>query len=164
RRRGWARAGGAPVGGKGRDDRDAPFVRAPLLGSDAPAAPVIHGPTDATRRELGAGGPLLYRYRPGTDGLAGGEGAFLPCSYWLAQALARMGRLDEAAEVLEQLTSFENGLGLLPEEIDPTSRAYLGNFPQAFTHAAHVAAALEIRDGMAARVRRRAGAVEARRL
>jgi len=143
----------------GRDDLDAALVRAPLLGFDDPAAPVMHGTIDAIRRELGAGGPLLYRYRPGTDGLAGGEGAFLPCSYWLAQALARMGRLDEAAEVLEQLTSFENGLGLLPEEIDPTSRAYLGNFPQAFTHAAHVAAALEIRDGMAARVRRRAGAV-----
>jgi GH15 family glucan-1,4-alpha-glucosidase len=141
----------------GRDDLDAALVRAPLLGFDDATAPVMYGTIDAIRRELGAGGPLLYRYPPGTDGLAGGEGAFLPCSYWLAQALARVGRVDEAAEVLEQLAPVNDGLGLLPEEIDPTSRAYLGNFPQAFSHAAHVAAALEMRDAMSERPRGRAG-------
>ena len=54
------------------------------------------GTIDAIHRRLGAGGPLLYRYPPGTDGLAGGEGAFLPCSFWLVQALARTGRHGEA--------------------------------------------------------------------
>jgi len=103
------------------------------------------------RRELSAGGPLLYRYPPGDDGLAGGEGAFLPCSFWLAQALAATGAVDEAVEVFEQLQSLAGPLGLYAEEADPESGELLGNYPQALTHAALVQAALAIRDATTGR-------------
>ena len=68
----------------------------PVLEFEPATSPRVVGTVDAIRRQLGAGGPLLYRYPPGSDGLAGGEGAFLPCSFWLVQALARTGRTDEA--------------------------------------------------------------------
>jgi GH15 family glucan-1,4-alpha-glucosidase len=90
--------------------------------------------------------PLLYRYPPGQDGLPGTEGAFLPCSFWLVQALATTGCVDEAAQLFDDLLELANPLGLLPEEIDPTSHGYLGNYPQALTHAALIQAALAIRD------------------
>jgi GH15 family glucan-1,4-alpha-glucosidase len=158
-RHGYDRDRRALVRAYGRTDLDAALVRVPLLGFDDASAPVMRGTIDAIRRELGAGGPLLYRYAPGTDGLDGGEGAFLPCSYWLAQALASAGRVDEAADVLEQLAPYNDGLGLLPEEIDPISHSYLGNFPQAFTHSAHVAAALALRDAIVEQSGGRAGAI-----
>jgi GH15 family glucan-1,4-alpha-glucosidase len=106
---------------------------------------------DAVRRELSAGGPLLYRYPPGDDGLAGGEGAFLPCSFWLAQALAATGRVDEAVGLVEQLLELAGPLGLLAEEADPATGELLGNHPQALTHAALVQAALAIRDATTGR-------------
>ena len=74
-----------------------PCWSCPLLEFEPASSPRVVGTVDAIRRQLSAGGPLLYRYPPGTDGLAGGEGAFLPCSFWLVQALARTGRRDEAA-------------------------------------------------------------------
>jgi GH15 family glucan-1,4-alpha-glucosidase len=98
------------------------------------------------RHQLSAGGPLLYRYPPGQDGLPGTEGAFLPCSFWLVQALASTGQVDQAAQLLADLLELVNPLGLLPEEIDPRTCGYLGNYPQALTHAALVQAALAIRD------------------
>ena len=88
----------------------------------------------------------LPRYPPGQDGLPGTEGAFLPCSYWLVQALASTGRADEAAQLFADLLELANPLGLLPEEINPTNHGYLGNYPQALTHAALIQAALAIRD------------------
>jgi GH15 family glucan-1,4-alpha-glucosidase len=139
----------------GSDDLDAALVRIPMLGFEEPDSPAVHGTIDAVRRDLGAGGPLLYRYKPGSDGISGGEGAFLPCSYWLAEALASAGRIEQATGVLEELTRQSAPLGLLPEEVDPPTGGYLGNFPQAFTHAAQVAAALAIRDAVAARRRDR---------
>jgi GH15 family glucan-1,4-alpha-glucosidase len=89
---------------------------------------------------------LLYRYPPGRDGLPGTEGAFLPCSFWLVQALAETGRRAEAAELLEEMLGLANDLGLFAEEMDPQTRAQLGNFPQALTHAALVQAALALRE------------------
>jgi GH15 family glucan-1,4-alpha-glucosidase len=118
----------------------------PLLGIEPPDSPRVHGTIDAIRRELSASGPLLYRYPPGQDGLPGGEGAFLPCSFWLAQALAGTGRLDEATGLLEELVTLTSPLGLYAEEMDPNSLRHLGNYPQALTHAALVQAALAIRD------------------
>ena len=108
-------------------------------------------PIDAIRRQLGAGGPLLYRYPPGTDGLAGGEGAFLPCSFWLVQALARTGRPDEAEALFDELLALGGPLGLYGEEMDPVTGEHLGNFPQALTHAALVQAALALGDTTATR-------------
>ena len=72
----------------------------PLLDVEPASSPRVVHTVDAIRRQLSAGGPLLYRYPPGSDGLGGGEGAFLPCSFWLVQALARTGRPDEAAALM----------------------------------------------------------------
>ncbi|HEX5916167.1 MAG TPA: glycoside hydrolase family 15 protein, partial [Rubrobacter sp.] len=101
----------------------------------------LEGTVEAIRDELTAGGPLLYRYlRPAGEE----EGAFLPCSFWLVQALVRLGRVGEAASVFEEACGLANDVGLLPEEIDPTSGDFLGNFPLAFTHATLVNAALDL--------------------
>ena len=89
---------------------------------------------------------MLYRYPPGRDGLPGTEGAFLPCSFWLVQALARTGRRPEAVALFEELLDLAGPLGLYAEEMDPSTRAHLGNFPQTLTHASLVQAALAIRD------------------
>ncbi|MDQ0770935.1 GH15 family glucan-1,4-alpha-glucosidase [Pseudarthrobacter defluvii] len=72
----------------GSADLDAALLVLPLIGLEDPAAGIVRRTVDAVRTDLGAGGPLLYRYPPGQDGLEGGEGAFLPCSFWLVQALA----------------------------------------------------------------------------
>ncbi len=129
----------------GSTDVDAAVLVLPLLGIDDPHSERVISTVDAIRKELSAGGPLLYRYPPGQDGLPGGEGAFLPCSFWLVQALALTGRRDEAVDLFTELLRYVNPLGLLPEEIDPTSGAYLGNYPQALSHAALVQAALALR-------------------
>jgi GH15 family glucan-1,4-alpha-glucosidase len=135
----------------GRRDLDAALLVLPLLGLEPPGSPRVLGTVDAVRRELRAGGPLLYRYTPGDDGLVGDEGAFLPCSFWLAQALAATGAVDDAIELMDQLLGLAGPLGLFAEEADATTGELLGNYPQAFTHAALVQAALAIRDAMRAR-------------
>ncbi|MGH9135787.1 MAG: glycoside hydrolase family 15 protein [Acidimicrobiales bacterium] len=119
-------------------------VLLPVLDFDPAASERVVGTIDAIRRQLGAGGPLLYRYPPGTDGLAGSEGAFLPCSFWLVQALARTGRTDDADALLDELLALGGPLGLYGEEMDPTTREHLGNYPQALTHAALVQAVLAL--------------------
>jgi GH15 family glucan-1,4-alpha-glucosidase len=95
----------------GSHDTDAALLILPLLGIEPPGSPRVRGTIQAIRGELGAGGPLLYRYPPGTDGLPGLEGAFLPCSFWLVQALAATGRGQEAAELFEQLLALRGGNG-----------------------------------------------------
>ena len=84
----------------GSDDLDAAVLVLPLLGVEPAASERIRSTVAAIRRELGAGGPLVYRYPPGEDGLPGGEGAFLPCSFWLVQALALTGDVSEARSCL----------------------------------------------------------------
>jgi GH15 family glucan-1,4-alpha-glucosidase len=130
----------------GSSDLDAALLVVPLLGIDPAHSPRVRGTVDAVRTHLGAGGPLLYRYIPGTDGLPGTEGAFLPCSFWLVQALARIGDRAEARDLFDDLVDRAGPLGLLPEEIDPDTGRFLGNYPQALTHAALVQAALALRD------------------
>jgi GH15 family glucan-1,4-alpha-glucosidase len=130
----------------GRRDLDAAALLLPVLEFDDPRAPYMAGTVEAVWRELGAGGPLVYRYRPGEDGLADGEGAFLPCSFWLVQALARLDRIDQAMELFSDLVGYGGELGLFAEEADPLTGTQLGNYPQALTHAALVQAALAIRD------------------
>ncbi|MFI5894960.1 glycoside hydrolase family 15 protein [Actinoplanes sp. NPDC051513] len=127
---------------------DAALLVLPLLGIDDLDSPRVRGTIDAIRDELSAGGPLLYRYPPGRDGLPGTEGAFLPCSFWLVQALARTGRRPEALRLFQTLLDHAGPLGLYAEEMDPATGAHLGNYPQTLTHAALVQAALALRDGL----------------
>jgi len=130
----------------GRSDLDAAVLVLPLVGIVPPEDERVHGTIDAIRRELDAGGGLLYRYPPGRDGLPGTEGAFVPCAFWLVQALAHSGRTGEAAELFDSLIALASPLGLFAEELDPVDHRHLGNFPQALSHAALVQAALALRD------------------
>ena len=134
----------------GSDDLDAALLLLPVLEFEDKASPRVAGTVAAIQRELDAGNGLLYRYPPGVDGLEGQEGAFLPCSFWLVQAHARLGRVEEANRLFDRLLGLANDTGLLSEEIDPTTGRFLGNHPQAFTHAALVQAALALQAAEAA--------------
>jgi len=102
--------------------------------------------TQAVTKNLGAGKGLLYRYLPdeSPDGLSEHEGAFLLCSFWLVDNLAHQGRLGEALELYDSLCSRANPLGLLPEQIDPASGAFLGNYPQAFSQVGVIASGITL--------------------
>jgi GH15 family glucan-1,4-alpha-glucosidase len=93
---------------------------------------------DAIREDLEADG-LIYRFKSDEK-----EGAFLPCSFWMAEVLARQGRTEEARKVFDQAMGTANDLGLLAEEFDPEAGEMLGNFPQGLTHLSHISAALAL--------------------
>jgi GH15 family glucan-1,4-alpha-glucosidase len=128
---------------------DAALLILPLLEFEPASSARVVGTVDAVRGELSAGGPLLYRYPPGSDGISGGEAAFLPCSFWLVQALARTGRPESAEALLEELLALGGPLALFGEEIEPATGAHLGNYPQALTHAALVQAVFALDDAQA---------------
>ena len=104
--------------------------------------PRLLGTIDAIQQGLGAGG-LIRRYGTDTriDGLAGSEGTFLACSFWLVQALAEAGRMDEAYETFGRLLGLANDVGLMAEEYDQKAGRQLGNFPQAYSHVGLINAA-----------------------
>ncbi|USI73811.1 glycoside hydrolase family 15 protein [Sphingomonas morindae] len=121
---------------------DAALLQMPIMGFLPPEDPRVRGTIARIERELLHNG-VVYRYRTddGADGLPGEEGAFLACSFWLAEAYALCGRLDDAKALFAHLCGFANDLGLLAEEYDPVNQRQLGNFPQAFSHFALVNAA-----------------------
>jgi len=130
------------VGEYDGDELDASLLYAARVGFLDADDPRMLGTIDAIRKTLGHD-ELIYRYDMRTDdGLPPGEGAFLPCSFWLVEALALAGRDGEAREVFEKLCRRANDVGLLSEEIDVESGAFLGNFPQALTHIGLVNAAI----------------------
>ena len=87
---------------------------------------------------------LRYRVEETDDGLAGEEGAFTICSFWLVSALCEIGEIDRARDLCEKLLAYSSPLGLYAEEIDPRSGRHLGNFPQAFTHLALINAVMHV--------------------
>jgi GH15 family glucan-1,4-alpha-glucosidase len=145
--RGFDVARGTYTRSYGSPDVDAALLVLPLLEIEPAGSARTRQTIDAIRHDLHAGGPLLYRYPPGQDGLPGTEGAFLPCSFWLVQALAKTDQVTEAADLFDDLVRLGSPLGLFAEEMDPSTHRHLGNFPQALTHAALVQAALALRDG-----------------
>ncbi|WBO67886.1 glycoside hydrolase family 15 protein [Streptomyces camelliae] len=121
------------------EEVDASLLLGLLYGYAHPGQPRLRGTVEAIRREL-AFGPFVHRYSD-ADGLPGSEGAFLACSFWLAEALADCGRVMEAADLMDQLITQANDVGLYSEEIDPADGTFLGNLPQALSHLALISAA-----------------------
>ena len=128
----------------GDDQLDAALLLGVIAGYDEPTAPRLVGTVDAVRREL-ADGSLVHRY-VAEDGVPGEEGAFLTCSFWLAEAYALQGRIDEATELMHELVGLANDVGLYAEEIHPTSGEFLGNFPQGLSHLGLINAAVAIHE------------------
>jgi alpha,alpha-trehalase len=118
----------------------------PIVGFLPADDPRMLATIDAIAERLTDERGLVYRYRTedGVDGLAGEEGTFLLCTFWLAQALALSGQVDRAREVFDRAASYVTDLGLLAEEVDAGTGELLGNFPQAFSHIGLVNAAWAI--------------------
>jgi len=126
----------------GADELDASLLLGVLFDCGSLDRTRLEATVRAVERELGDG-VLVHRYT-GQDGLSGSEGAFFACSFWLVEALARLGHVDEAAARLEHLLALANDVGLYSEEIDPATGDFLGNLPQGLTHLALVRAALAV--------------------
>jgi len=126
----------------GSEDLDASVLLGLLSGYGSSGGNRWVTTVDAIRRGLG-NGPYVYRYTGG-DGLPGTEGAFVSCSFWLAEALARTGRPAQAAALMDELVALANDVGIYAEEIDPRTGAFLGNLPQGLSHLALISAATAI--------------------
>ncbi len=127
---------------------DASLLQIPLLGFLPPDDPRVAATVAAIERDLMPHGLVLrYDTREAVDGLPPGEGAFLACSFWLVEVYAMQGRRAEAEALFARLAALANDVGLLAEMADPASGRLLGNFPQAFSHAALIAAAARLAGG-----------------
>jgi GH15 family glucan-1,4-alpha-glucosidase len=136
----WSATKGSYVWYAGAEELDASILLMAIMHYDTPDSPRLRSTIDVVRREL-ASGALLHRYT-GHDGIAGGEGAFACCSFWLAEALAISKRTQDAGELMDALVRLANDVGLYAEEIEPRTHAFLGNFPQGLVHLALISAAV----------------------
>jgi GH15 family glucan-1,4-alpha-glucosidase len=131
----------------GSKELDASTLLIPLVGFLPPDDPRVVGTIEVVQRDLMRDG-FVERYKTyeqnAVDGLTGREGVFLPCSFWLVDALLMLERDDEAKALFEKLLGISNDLGLLAEEYDPSAKRQLGNFPQAFTHVGLVNSAFNL--------------------
>ncbi len=127
------------------DALDASLLLLPLVGFLPHDDPRVLGTTAAVERELLQDGFVLrYNTTDNSDGLPPGEGAFLACSFWLVDNWSMQGRRDEAVALFERLIALRNDVGLLSEEYDPAAKRMTGNFPQAFSHTALIASAMNL--------------------
>ncbi|MGH6934935.1 MAG: glycoside hydrolase family 15 protein [Methylocella sp.] len=129
----------------GGKELDASLLMIALAGFLPPEDTRVRGTVEAIEHRLVADG-LVRRYDTHVveDGLPGGEGVFLACSFWLVDNLVLLGRLDEARDLFERLLALRNDLGLLSEEYDPVAKRLVGNFPQAFSHIALINSAYNL--------------------
>ncbi|MFJ6854686.1 glycoside hydrolase family 15 protein [Streptomyces sp. NPDC091271] len=133
----------------GSQELDASLLLIPQMGFLPPDDKRVIGTIEAIQRELSTEDGFVLRYPTegddaGVDGLEGDEGAFLACSFWLADDLAMIGRVDEARRLFEKLLALRNDLGLLAEEWDSGLQRQVGNFPQAFSHVPLIDTALRL--------------------
>ncbi|MFD5519381.1 glycoside hydrolase family 15 protein [Streptomyces sp. NPDC127066] len=133
----------------GSKELDASLLLIPQMGFLPPDDKRVIGTIEAIQRELSTSDGFILRYptsgeNAGVDGLEGDEGAFLACSFWMADDLAMIGRVDEARKLFERLLALRNDLGLLAEEWDPRLKRQVGNFPQAFSHVPLIDTALRL--------------------
>lgn len=133
----------------GSKELDASLLLIPQMGFLPPDDKRVIGTVEAIQRELSTEDGFILRYptsgdEAGVDGLKGDEGAFLACSFWMADDLAMIGRVQEARRLFEKLLSLRNDLGLLAEEWDPRLQRQVGNFPQAFSHVTLIDTALRL--------------------
>jgi GH15 family glucan-1,4-alpha-glucosidase len=129
----------------GGSNLDASLLLMPQVGFLPATDPRVRSTIEAIQRELTDGGLVLrYRTEHTADGLPPGEGTFLACSFWMADALALLGRREEAHELFERLLALRNDVGLLSEEYDVPRKRQVGNFPQAFSHVALVNTGLNL--------------------
>ncbi|MDQ4492290.1 glycoside hydrolase family 15 protein [Sinomonas sp. ASV486] len=132
----------------GSTEVDAALLLIPRVGFLPYDDPRVVGTVEAVQQELSVDGFLLrYRTSSGADGLAGDEGVFLACSFWLVTALVGIGRAEEGRKIFERLISLRNDVGLLSEEYDPNENRQLGNTPQAFSHFGLINAAMALELG-----------------
>ena len=140
--RGWSASKRAFTQAFNSEELDAAALLVPLVGFLPAGDERVLSTLAAIERELVEEG-LVLRYRS-DDGLSGGEGTFVICSFWLASALARAGRSERAQELFDHVVGFANDVGLLAEEIDPRTGELLGNFPQALSHVGLINAAHDL--------------------
>jgi GH15 family glucan-1,4-alpha-glucosidase len=142
---GWSDRRNSFVRAYGGNDLDASLLLLAPVGFLKPGDPRYRRTVEAIERDLVVDGLVLrYDSLKSRDGLPAGEGAFLACSFWLADAYLLLGRRDDAERLFKRLVGLANDVGLLSEEYDPRAKRHLGNFPQAFSHVALINTAFNL--------------------
>jgi GH15 family glucan-1,4-alpha-glucosidase len=142
--RGYDAGRGAFVQSFGSKNLDASNLLLPLVGFIRPSDPRMRATIEATQRELTSPEGFVYRYRGFDDGLPGGEGTFLICTFWLADNLIALGDVDAGRALFDRARVCGNDLGLFSEEYEARTGEMLGNFPQAFSHLGLINTAVQL--------------------